>query len=411
MAGFGRREILRATALAALPAPFIRRASAQAPKKLVIGGSVPLSGAAAETGLNVNNGYVVAAKYLNEVLGGVEIAGEKYEIALNLFDDASDPSRATTLIQRQIDQGVDFFLGSFGSNIVLPSAAITEDAQKPMVQTGGGSDQIFNQGYKYVFGFFPRASRQFIAVAAWLKTLEPAPKSVSVISTNDAFSKPMASGTVTSCKAAGIDVLDHFELPETVTDVSGVMASVRAKTPDVLICTTHDQDSLLLTRQMIATGTNVPMLYQDLGPQLGSYREALGKYANGITFQQYWDPRVTYKDKFFGDAATFAKAYAKYTTRPIAYHCAAGAACVITFVTAMQQAKSTKPGAVRDALAAIDIETLYGRIKFTADGDGDPVIMGPGVGQVQNGGMEFVYPPGGKTAQVIYPVPHWDQKT
>jgi branched-chain amino acid transport system substrate-binding protein len=410
MAGHGRRDLMRAASGAAM-LPLLRPARAQSAKKLVLGGSVPLSGAAAETGLNVNNGYITAAKYLNEVLGGVEIAGEKYLIELRLFDDASDPARATTLIQRQIDQGVDFFLGSFGSNIVLPTAAITEDAGKPMVQTGGGSDQIFNQGYKYVFGFFPRASRQFIAVAEWLKTLQPRPKTVSVISTNDAFSRPMASGTITSCKAAGFEVLDLFQLPETVTDASGVMASVRARTPDVLICTTHDQDSLLLARQMVATGTNVPMLYQDLGPQLGSYREALGKYANGLTFQQYWDPRVTYKDKFFGDAGNFAAFYGKTVTRPIAYHCAAGAACVITYVQAMQQAKSLKPQAVRDALAAIDIETLYGRVKFTADGDGDPVIMGPGVGQVQKGGMEFVYPLSGKTADVVYPVPHWDQKT
>ena len=126
---------------------------------------MPLTGAAAETGLNVNNGYVTAATYLNEVLGGVEIAGEKYKIELKLFDDASDPARATTLLQRQIDEGTDFFLGSFGSNIVLPTAAITERAKKPMVQTGGGSDAIFTRGYKYMFGMYPRATRQFAAAA------------------------------------------------------------------------------------------------------------------------------------------------------------------------------------------------------------------------------------------------------
>ena len=135
--------------------PRFARRSAQTGKTLVIGGSVPLTGAAAETGLNVNNGYVTAATYLNDVLGGVEIAGEKYKIELKLFDDASDPARATTLIQRQIDEGTDFFLGSFGSNIVLPTAAITERAKKPMVQTGGGSDAIFTRGYKYVVRHVP----------------------------------------------------------------------------------------------------------------------------------------------------------------------------------------------------------------------------------------------------------------
>src|SRR5260370_21586901 len=116
---------------AALAAPALRAARAQAGKTLVLGGSVPLTGAAAETGLNVNNGYITAASYLNDVLGGVEIAGEKYRIELKLFDDASDPARATTLIQRQLDDGTDFFLGSFGSNIVLPTAGSPNGRRSP----------------------------------------------------------------------------------------------------------------------------------------------------------------------------------------------------------------------------------------------------------------------------------------
>jgi branched-chain amino acid transport system substrate-binding protein len=188
-----RRNFLRAASGAALAAPALRRASAQAAKTITFGGSVPLSGAAAETGLNVNNGYATAVKFINEN-GGVEIAGTRYKLELKLFDDASDPSRAVNLIQRQIDEGIDFYLGSFGSNIVLPTAAITERAEKPMVQAGGGSDQIFGQGYKYVFGMFPRATRQFQSTSGFIKSLTPAVQSYSVIFTNDAFSKTAAQG-------------------------------------------------------------------------------------------------------------------------------------------------------------------------------------------------------------------------
>jgi branched-chain amino acid transport system substrate-binding protein len=348
-----RRGFIRAVggtaAATVVGAPFIRPARAQA-KKIVLGGSVPVSGRAAETGLNVQNGYLTAVKYVNEVLGGVEIAGEKYQLELRLFDDASDPGRATTLIQRLIDEGVDFFLGSFGSNIVLPTAAITERAERPMVQSGGGSDQIFSQGYRYVFGMFPRASRQFISSAEFFKSIEPRPKRISVIMTNDAFSKTNAEGAIKDCKAAGFEILDSYQLPEQITDVSSVLASVRAKTPDILICTTHDQNSLLISRQMAASGTNVPLLYQTLGPQLASYRETLGKYANGICVQIYWDERAPYKDKFFGSAQKFADYYRANNQRPLAYHVAGGATCIVLYVLAMQAAKSTEPEAVREAL-------------------------------------------------------------
>jgi branched-chain amino acid transport system substrate-binding protein len=415
MAKIGRRRVIErlgaCVAAASLPAPWIRRAGAQGLKKIAIGGSIPLSGRAAETGLNVNNGYLTAVKYLNEVLGGVEIGGEKYLLDLKMFDDASDPARATTLIQRLIDEGVDFFLGSFGSNIVLPTAAICERAGKPMVQTGGGSDQIFNQGYKYIFGMFPRASMQFLSTALFYKSLKPLPKTVSVIVTNDAFSKTAAQGVVKDCKAQGFEILDQYQLPEQVTDVSSVLASVRAKKPDILSCVTHDQDSLLIARQMIASNTVVPLLFQGLGPQLASYREALGKYANGVCVHIYWDEHAPNKDKFFGSGQKFAEYYRQNFTRPIAYHTAGAAACIVTYVTAMQTAGSIKPDAVRAALAKTDIQTLYGPVKFTPEGDGDPELMGGVVGQVQHGQVELIFPDAAKTASLIYyPAPPWNQK-
>jgi branched-chain amino acid transport system substrate-binding protein len=407
-----RRDILKTTAVgvAAMAAPAIRSASAQEGKPLVFGGSVPLTGAAAETGLNVNNGYITAASYINDVLGGVEIAGAKYKVELKLFDDASDPARATTLIQRQIDDGTNFFLGSFGSNIVLPTAAITERAKRPMVQTGGGSDAIFTKGYKYVFGMYPRATRQFASAAALFKSLQPTPQTYSVVWTNDAFSKTAGEGVRLACDAAGFKRLDSFELPARATDVSSVLGAVRAKAPDMLVCVMHDQDSLLVARQMIATNTNVKLLFQGLGPQLASFREALGKYSEALLCSTYWDESVPYKDKFFGDSKKFVEYYRTKFTRPIAYHTAGAAACIETYILAMQAANSTKPQAVRDALASADYETFYSRIKFTPDGDGDPIVMGSMIGQVQKGKLEIVFPAEARSAQPIYPQPAWDKK-
>ena len=65
-----RRHVMALGAVA-LTAPAIRSAQAQT-KTLVIGGSVPLTGAAAETGLNVNNGYITAATY--DINGGLQIS-------------------------------------------------------------------------------------------------------------------------------------------------------------------------------------------------------------------------------------------------------------------------------------------------------------------------------------------------
>ncbi len=395
---------------ATLGGGFARPALAQE-KTVTIGGSIPLSGRAAETGLNVHNGYLTAIKYINEELGGVEIGGEKVKLELQMVDDASDPARATTLIQRQLDDGIDFYLGSFGSNIVLPTAAIVDRAGKPMVQTGGGSDKIFTQGYKYVFGFYPRATRQFLSTAAFFGSLEPKAKSFSVVSTNDAFSKTFAEGAKNDCTAQGLTLLKEYELPAQITDTSSVLSSIRATPPDILVCTTHDQNSLLIARQMIASGTNVNLLYQALGPQLASYREALGKYANGIAGATYWEPGVDFKDKIFGDTKTFEEYYRRNFDRPLAYHTAGGAACIVTYVTAMQNAGGLDPAKVRDALADIDIMTMYGPVKFTADGDADPLVMGAKVFQIQGSEPVIVFPGEAAMGKASYPTKPWGERT
>lgn len=385
-------------------------ARAQEDGVIRFGGSLGMSGRYAETGLNIRHGYETAIKYLNEEMGGAEIGGKTYRFELGIVDDASDPARATTLIQRQVDEGVDFFLGSYGSNVVLPCAGITEAAGRVMVQVGASSDQIFTQGYEYIFGFFPRASRAWVTSIELFKTIEPKPKSVSIIATNDAFSKLNAEAAAAGCKEIGIEVLDVLELPAQVTDASSVLATIRSRTPDILITTTVDQNSLVIVRQMIATETNVPLLYQFLGPQLPAYRESLGAKATGVIMQLPWDASLDFSDPVFGDTESYISYYNETNSRPLSYHTVGASACITTYVEAMRAAGSIDPAAVRDALDAIDITTAFGPVKFTEDGDGDPILMGAKIGQVQDGEIKVVFPSDFKTGELIYPTPTWAEK-
>ena len=405
-----RRTLLKAGAAIGMTTALPRMAMAQE-KTIVFGGSVPMTGKAAETGMNVLRGYECAVKFINEEMGGVEIGGEKYMVELNLFDDASDPSRAATLIQRQVDAGVGFFLGSFGSNIVLPTCSITDAAGRIMVQAGGGSDQIFTQGRSRVFGIFPRATRQFDSSINMLLSLEPKVQTASIIYTNDPFSLYAAEGAQKGLEAAGIKVLDPIALPAEVSDVSNVLTTIRSDKPDVLICTTHDETSILIARQMISSETNVPMLYQTLGPQTEAYEQALGKYANGVVTQTYWDENAPFTGDYFGSAKAFADYYRANFDRELTYHMASGAACIVSYLEAAKQAGSLDLQAVRDALAALDFQCFYGQIRFTEDGDGAPDLMGPLLMQRQDGELKIVFPESSATAKPIYPAPLWSERT
>ena len=396
------------TGVVAGRATFLR---AQSQPVITFGGTVPFSGRWAEVGQSVNAGYQTVVKYVNDVNGGLDVGGKKYRLDIQLVDDASDPQRATTLLQKQIDDGTQYFLGSYSSGIVLPQAAIINRARRPMVQAGGGADAIFTQGYRYIFGMYPRASRSAFPAVDALAALSPKPKTFTVAFSNDPFSKPQGEGVITRLKDMQFDVIDTFELPPQVQDVSAMLTTIRAKTPDVLMCVTADQISLLIARQLAQAKIDLKMLFTSLGPQTASFREALGKYANGITCISTWSPTFPYKDPIFGTTARFAEYYRANNTVPLIYHQGTAAACIVAYCWALQQVGRVDDGnAVRDALARIDIESLYGRIKFTPEGDGDPVLMGSAVQQVQDGQTKVVFPAALREAPMQWPIQPFSER-
>ena len=72
-------------------------------KEVVIGFTGPLSGPAAEYGLNCVNGLDMAVKVINE-RGGIKVKGETYEMKLVKYDDQMDPTKAVTNSRRMQEQ-------------------------------------------------------------------------------------------------------------------------------------------------------------------------------------------------------------------------------------------------------------------------------------------------------------------
>src|SRR5262249_43374398 len=86
------------------------------------------------------------------------------------------------------------------------------------------------------------------------------------------------------------------------------------------------------------------------------------------------------------------------------YHVASGAADVLVYKLAIERAGSLDPKKVRDALATLDAETLYGRVKFESTGQ---IALDQVVIQIQNGNVVPVYAAGKFIGKPLYPTPTW----
>ena len=95
----------------------------------------------------------------------------------------------------------------------------------------------------------------------------------------------------------------------------------------------------------------------------------------------------------------FKKTYSGYRTVP--YQAAQASAAVQVFKDAIERAGSVDPKKVRDALAATDLSTFYGNIKFAPEGNNiaKPMVLR----QIQGGNYKIVAPSKWASDPVQYP--------
>jgi len=117
-----------------------------------------------------------------------------------------------------------------------------------------------------------------------------------------------------------------------------------------------------------------------------------------------WHPSLDHKGKLLGSAAGFAKRFEEVYGFEAPYQAAQSAAAVEVFADAFTRAQSLDPEKVRDAIAATDLRTFYGPIKFDATGKNiaKPMILT----QIVDGEYVVVSPVKWATAKPVIPRPH-----
>lgn len=374
---------------------------------VTFGASVQLTGPVANTGRYYKDAYEFAVDKINAA-GGIKIGSTQHKIALKILDNQSDVNLSVRqYVQLLAQDKVDFLLGPFASNFVLADSSIAEKSRVPMVQGGGASDQIYSRGYKYIFGTLPAASNYFGSTIEAMTKLDPRPQTVALLYADDAFDVSVAKGTRELLKNAGFRTVIDERYSTNASDFSVLLSRIKSQNVDAVLVAGHETEVLNFIRQ--AKSLNVsPKLYSfTVGVPSADFRQALGKDANGASGMTAWLPSATLKDQWFGNAAEFARAWkAKFGYEPD-YHAASGVATVEALVNAIQAAGSTDPQKVRDALAKVSFDSLYGRVTFNDKGQ---ISLPQIVVQIQNDKVVPIF--GGKAFinKLQYPLEPWAER-
>lgn len=381
--------------------------------KIILGAAVSLTGKYSSNGVHTQNGYNMAVDRINS-MGGVKVGGKTYKFDIIYYDDESNPKRAAQLAERLINQdGVEFMLGPYSSGLTKAMAPVTEKYGVPMVEANGASRSLFTKGYKYLFAVLAPANLYLdVAIRTAVELNGGKGVKIAMAFEQDAFSQDVRLGIVDAAEETGSKIIIDDKLPKELNDMAATLAKVKATQPDVLVVSGHTKGALTAIRQIAEMKVDVPMLAMT-HCDAAKLSKQHGKNAQYALCASQWHKTLTYKDKWFKDGMKYDKDFNEMFGYAPPYQAAESSAALLVFKDAFERANSFDQKKVRNALAATDMQTFYGNIKFAPGGQNvsKPMVLFQVIcdssGKCEN---KVVAPLKWASAKLIHPIPKWSER-
>jgi len=334
-----------------------------------IGAPLALTGGLADEGKKQQVAYDMWLKRVNAA-GGIQVGAKKMKVELLTYDYQSDEKRAQQIAERLITQDkVDFLTAPFGSGHTKVVAGVAERYGVPVMASVASSETVFNQGYKYLFGTLAPNGGIVQNMAVIFTRLIPGVKKIAILGREDVFPRAMAAEMKKAAEANGIEVAYSEFYPVGTLDHAAALSKMKATGAQWVFITGYTQDLILARKQMGDLKFSAPIVTMVTGPSYREFVDGLGKLADGVTSASWWHHSLTYKsDDVFGSTEAFYKEFVAREKKDPDYVNASAAAALVVLQKAIEKAGTLDKAKVRDALAATDILTFYGPVKFTANG-------------------------------------------
>jgi branched-chain amino acid transport system substrate-binding protein len=376
----------------ALAFSVLSHSNAQEMDTLRIGAPLPITGALAPEGTKLKQGYELWREKVNEA-GGVKVGDKKLKVELVYYDYQSTTPKAVQLAEKLISQDkVDFLFSPFGSGATKAVSAIAEKYGVPLLASSASSNEVFDQGYKNLFGIYTDNSTLSEPIADLVKARLPGVKRVAILARNDLYPLSLANEFEKSVRKRGLDVVYYEKYPINTLDHSSALTQLRAANPDWVVVTGYINDLILIRKQAAELKVGGQIYTMINGPAYQEWIEAVGALAENVTTASWFHPVLKYKSEdIFGSTQNFASLFkAKYGSEPD-FTQASGAAVGVILQLAIERAGSKDRNAVREQLAKGGFKIFFAPVSFSPTGIANSYV--PPVFQIQQGKVQVVYPP------------------
>jgi branched-chain amino acid transport system substrate-binding protein len=222
-----RRSILaQATALAS--SSLCLPVFSQAENVIVLGQSAPLTGPAAQLGIQFREG---AKLYFNQVNAKGGINGRTIE--LRTLDDGYEPEKTAANTKKFLSDGVFALFGYIGTPTSLAALPLATEAKTPFFAPFTGAQSLREPLNRYAIHV--RAS-YFDETAAIVKQAASVGiKKFSVFYQNDAYGKAGLEGVERALKTLNIPMTSTGTFERNTVDVKKAVADIMGKQPESIV--------------------------------------------------------------------------------------------------------------------------------------------------------------------------------
>jgi branched-chain amino acid transport system substrate-binding protein len=377
---------------------------------ITLGGSMSLSGDNADLGQLYRDAYELTIGRINEA-GGIEAGdGNTYELEMVLRDDETDASAAQSIYQELIDrEGIDYLLGPYASSVTLPASAVAAQNQKPMVEGGGASPEIFSQGNEWIFGLLPTANKYALSGIDMALAQDDPAGSIAILAEDDTFSQSTAAGARQKVENTDLELVVDQTFPTGTSDLSTNLGRVREAEADILLLCAHQRHNIILANQLESQQVSPDMVMGTVGSLNESFRNEVGASADYMYGPSSWAVNAEFEDPVYGGTQDFVSGIQDDYGYAPDYHSAAGEAVILTFRNAFRNVDEVAPTPVRNAIRDADpFPTAYGEVTFDDTGVINKNML---VYQWQpDPGLQIVYPENVAQSTPVYPMPDWSDR-
>ena len=340
--------------------------------------------------------------------GGIKVGDKRYQVRFVTYDDQSQGGRVQQLYTRLIaEDKAQFLFSPYSSGLVATATVISEQYGKLMISIGGAEPKTYQLGNKHLFQMYTPADHYLTGAIDIVKSKNPGAK-VALVYSDDPFSKAVAIAAREQAKQLGLQIVLDESYPPSQTDFSAIINKIVSSGADTLLGGGHYPDGATLARQLYDQKASLKWVTLLVAPDSPQFASLAGA-AQGISVPSQWAPQVTYKPDFGPTPAEFTKRFqAKYNIAP-GYHAAGGYAGGLLLQRAIELAGSLDPDKVAAELDKMNVTTLWGATKFSADPKSHGLQLAHQMVLTQwlteNGRLvkEVVWPATAATAPVKYP--------